>query len=131
MARSMEPLVVIIGGALGSLARFLTARALASHPVFGLPAGTFVVNVLGAFLMGLVAAWAGASQDARPLLRLFLATGVLGGFTTYSAFNQETLRSLQSGAVLVGAGYAALTLVACLCAGLAGDVAGRWLYGRS
>ena len=126
----MEPLVVVAGGALGSLARFLTARALAPHPVFGLPPGTFVVNVLGAFLMGLVAAWAGASSDARPLLRLFLTTGVLGGFTTYSAFNQETLRSLQSGALLLGAGYATLTFATCLMAGLAGDVAGRWLYAR-
>ncbi len=126
----IEPLLVMVGGALGSLARWAIARALAPYPVWSLPPGTFVVNVVGAFFMGLVAAWAGATGDARPLVRLTLTTGLLGGFTTYSAFNQELVRSVQSGAPLVALGYAFLTLAAALVAGLAGDLVGRLLFGR-
>ena len=88
--------------------------------------GTLAVNVTGSFLIALVmggAAMGALSEDAR----LLLATGVLGGFTTYSSFNHETLALAGQGRLAMAAAYAALTFGACLVSGLAGLVAVRAL----
>jgi CrcB protein len=82
--------VVAIGGALGSLARYAVAQAL-PHERSALPVGTLLVNVVGCLLLGLLV---GARPDAT-WLRPFAGTGVLGGFTTFSAFALETDRLLD------------------------------------
>ena len=108
-------LAVAAGGALGSLGRYGIAL-LIPHGASDLPVGTLLVNVVGCFLLGaLVARWPEA-----PWLRPFLGTGVLGGFTTFSAFALETDRLLARAApvavlyvglsLLLGVGAAALGL---------------------
>jgi CrcB protein len=117
-------LIVFLGGGLGAALRHFTN--LATARAFGLdfPWGTFIVNVAGSLAMGALAGWlafrAGAawSQD----LRLFLATGVLGGFTTFSAFSLDAMLLWERGAVAAAAGYVAGSVVlsiAALAAGLA------------
>ncbi len=91
-----ELLLVCAGGAVGSGLRFLVSSALlrATGPAF--PWGTLVVNGLGSFAIGAV--MQGALQgQVGPGLRVLLAAGVLGGFTTFSSFSWETLRLLQAG----------------------------------
>jgi CrcB protein len=117
--RVLRLLLVCAGGALGSGARYLVATAMARAVGVGLPWGTLAVNASGSFLIALVmgAAATGALSEEG---RLLLATGVLGGFTTYSSFNHETLALAAQGRLAAAAGYAALTFCACLAAGLAG-----------
>jgi fluoride exporter len=106
--------VVAAGGALGSLARYAVAEVL-PHGRASVPVGTLLVNIVGCLLLGLLV---GAQPDAR-WLRPFLGTGVLGGFTTFSAFALETDRLLDR-APLVAALYVALTLLLGLVAAAAG-----------
>ena len=100
---------VALGGAMGASLRYLVGLAVA------FPLGTLCVNVLGSFAIGLL--WAGFAQREIPYLLPFLMTGVLGGFTTFSAFSLDTLRLLQDGRIL-GAGFyvlasVVLSLLAC------------------
>ena len=86
------------------------------------PHGTLIVNLAGSFLIALV------METVRPSdLRLLIVTGVLGGFTTYSAFNEETLRMMRAGAWGTAVLNVAATVVGCLMAGLAGVVVARAL----
>jgi fluoride exporter len=111
--------LICLGGAVGTGARYLLATAMAR--AFGnFPFGTLAVNVIGSFLVSVVMVLALERSALPPDLRLVLATGLLGGFTTYSSFNYETLHLAQSGAAGLAAVYVALTLVGCLAAGLAG-----------
>jgi fluoride exporter len=85
-------LLVGLGGALGSIARYLLGgwvHALTSISTF--PIGTVVVNVLGCLVIGVLGGLDGARQALGPELRVFLMIGVLGGFTTFSSFAYETL----------------------------------------
>jgi CrcB protein len=88
------------------------------------PVATLVVNLLGSFVMGAVAG--GATPGTATYL--FVTVGVLGGFTTYSAFNQESLGLFEGGATGTAFLYVAATLVGCLVAGLAGLRLGRALF---
>ncbi len=88
-----QVLLVALGGALGSVARFGVGAALAR--CFGLtfPWGTLAVNVLGGLAMGLLAARLGPEQEG---MRLLFGVGFLGGFTTFSAFSLETVRLMET-----------------------------------
>ena len=120
---------VCAGGAVGSGARYLVALTAASTIGVQFPWGTLIVNVAGSFLLGAIMHVGAASELLDPDLRLALATGVMGGFTTYSTFNYETLAYFQEGAWLVGFVNVAATMVLCLAAGLGGLACGRWLMG--
>jgi CrcB protein len=110
-------LLVALGGALGSAARYLTGLWLppASTGVMaGLPVGTLTVNVGGAFLIGALLGVLppnAASDGSLPWLRLLLATGFCGGFTTFSALSAETLALLNTGRTARAGVYVMLTLV--------------------
>jgi CrcB protein len=112
--------LVCLGGALGSGARYLVATWATG--IFGpqLPAGTLLVNVAGSFLIAVVIGLSLGGAGVSPNLRLFLTTGVMGGFTTYSAFNYETLRLLDDGNVSVALTYVGATVVGGLCAAFVG-----------
>ena len=115
---------ICLGGAAGTGARYLLSGwALAAFGA-GFPWGTLAVNVIGSFAMGFLAEYAAAHQMSETT-RLALATGVLGGFTTYSAFNEETLRFLQLDAWGPAAANVGVTVLACLAAGFAGVAAAR------
>jgi CrcB protein len=118
---------ICLGGAIGTGARYLLSSWLFRVAGPGFPYGTLAVNVIGSFLLGLILQVSLTSEGISPTLRLALTTGMLGGFTTYSTFNHETLVFLQEGAWLRGFAYLAITLVACLLAGLLGLACGRLL----
>ena len=121
----MKLLLVCLGGAIGSGARYLVALWAASALGVAFPFGTLMVNLAGSFLLG-VLMHVGASTEWR----LFLATGMLGGFTTYSTFNYETTSYLRQGAWMMGALNIAVTVVGCLVAGFAGLALARVVFGR-
>lgn len=102
-------LQVALGGAIGASGRYLSGVAIArAFGVTGFPLGVLVVNVIGSGLMGLLVAWLGA----RGLTHLgpFLMTGILGGFTTFSAFSLEAVTLYERGAVGQAALYVALSV---------------------
>jgi CrcB protein len=120
---------VCIAGALGTGLRYLSG--LAAARLFGttFPWGTLIVNVVGCFLMSIVA-YAGAKLLISPGMRLALATGFMGGLTTYSAFNWETLSYVQDRAWGMGLANLGATLFGCMAAGVLGLVVARaWLGG--
>jgi CrcB protein len=118
-------LLVCAGGALGSGARYLVStwatRALGAD----FPRGTLLVNATGSFALALIFALPG--ERVSPDLRLFLGAGVLGGYTTYSSFNTETLALFDQGSAGLAIANLALTTCGCLVAGLAGLAVGRFL----
>lgn len=119
---------ICLGGAVGTGARYLLGGWILRVAGSGFPYGTLAVNVIGSFLLGLLMEVALAT-DFPPTLRLALTTGVMGGFTTYSTFNYETLRLFQDEAWLLGIANLGATVVGCLLAGLLGLVVGRLLAG--
>jgi len=91
-------LLVALGGAIGSVARFkLSGWVLQQATNWRFPVGTFVVNVIGCFIAGALAGMAVKQDVFTPEARVFLFTGLLGGFTTFSAFGLETLLLLKRG----------------------------------
>jgi CrcB protein len=118
----MRVIWISLGGAIGTAARYLVSGWAARlwGPLF--PWGTFAVNFSGSFLIGLVMETALTTRSISPAVRLFLTTGFLGGLTTYSAFNYETIRLVREGAWRLATANFVLTSVACLVAGLAGVV---------
>ena len=87
---SLALTVVALGGAFGSALRYLVGQWFLERFGPGFPWGTFTINVSGAFLIGIVLQLAASRIGLHPYLRLFLATGILGGFTTFSTFAYET-----------------------------------------
>ena len=120
---------ICLGGAAGTGARNLLSGRLLRTAGPGFPWGTLAVNVLGSFLLGLIMQVSVATDLLSPTLRLALTTGVMGGFTTYSTFNYETLQYLQQSDWLMGSLNLAVTVVVCLAAGSLGLAAGRLLAG--
>lgn len=123
-------LLVFAGGVLGTACREAVTLVLPGDG--GVPVGVLIVNLVGAFMLGfLVAAlsWWEAETPVVRDMRLFVGTGLLGGFTTYSAFSTDTVRLLasQPGA---GIGYAAVSIVAGIACAAAGLVLGGWLRRR-
>lgn len=114
-----------LGGALGSIARHGVGLWLARRaPAF--PWGTLLVNVLGSLLLGVVVTLALRGRVGETA-RLALGTGVLGGFTTYSTFNYETIALAQAGHLGRAALYVGATLIGALVGGVAGIALGRAL----
>jgi CrcB protein len=91
-------LAVALGGAIGAVLRFAVSRGAAN--VFGtaFPWGTLIVNAVGAFAIGFLAAWFASRLAVGPALRALVLTGVLGALTTFSTFSLETLALAQVGA---------------------------------
>jgi CrcB protein len=95
-------LLVALGGAIGSMARFKLSGLVLHHTIdWRFPAGTFVVNVVGCLAAGVLAALAEKHDFFDANVRLLLFTGVLGGFTTFSAFGLETVHLLKRGEVAI------------------------------
>jgi fluoride exporter len=120
---------ICLGGAAGTGARYLLSGWAAGAFGASFPYGTFAVNVIGSFLAGFLMQVGLATPLLSPTLRLALTTGVMGGFTTYSTFNYETIRYVQDGSWELAAANVSLTVATCLVAGFAGIAAGRWIFG--
>jgi len=121
--------VVALGGALGALARYGVGLLLPPAPA-GFPWGIFLVNVTGCLLIGVLMVLVTQVWPAQRLVRPFLGTGVLGGFTTFSAYVVDIQRLLVAGEVVVAFAYLAGTLVAALLAVQAGLSATRAVLRR-
>lgn len=110
-------LLVMAGGGLGALGRWLLGRALFALTGPGLPWGTFAANIFGGLAMGLLVGWlareGGAGQENW---RLFIGVGVLGGFTTFSSFTLEIALMVERGELLTGLGYAVASATVALLA---------------
>jgi CrcB protein len=129
MAAMSRFLWICLGGAAGTGARYLLSGWLLRTLGPGFPWGTLAVNVIGSFLLGLLMHIALATALLSPTLRLTLTTGVMGGFTTYSTFNYETLQYLQRNEWLAAGTNVAATLLVCLAVGALGVLTGRLLVG--
>ncbi len=117
----MNLLLIGAGGALGAISRYLTGQAAAR--LFGMdqPWGTFIVNIAGGLAMGVLIGWLSLSERAdENAIRLFAATGFLGGFTTFSAYSLELALMIERKAWLNALLYAAGSVVLALLAVMAG-----------
>jgi CrcB protein len=118
-------LLVALGGAIGSVSRHLVGLWSLRQFGAGFPWGTLTVNIAGSFLIGFLAELIARRLDASAEMRLFLVTGFLGGFTTFSAFSLDVVALYERGAALVGAVYIAASVVVSLGAVFAGLALGR------
>ena len=120
---------VCLGSALGGGARYLISLGALRLLGSSFPYGTLAVNVIGSFLIGLIMHVGLETAILSPTARIFLTTGVMGGLTTYSAFNYETLQLANDGDWPLAIGNIAATVLACLVAGILGLATGRALVG--
>jgi CrcB protein len=93
-------LAVMVGGGIGAALRYIIASYVARFHSGPFPLGTFLINVTGSFIIGLLMTFFLYRSDLNPAWRLFLVTGVLGGYTTFSSFEWETLTAVKSGAAV-------------------------------
>jgi CrcB protein len=121
---------ICLGGAVGTGARYLTSVWALRLFGPGFPYGTLIVNVTGSFLLGVIMHVGLTSELLSPTLRVVLASGLMGGFTTYSSFNYETLQYVQDGRWGLAAANLGVTVLACLLAGALGLWAGRLVAGH-
>src|SRR5690242_16216527 len=91
-------LVVMLGGAIGAVSRFIVGSLVLRFYSAVFPLGTFVINITGSFLIGLLMTLFLNRPAMHANWRLFLVTGVLGGYTTFSSFEWEALTTLRTGA---------------------------------
>ncbi|HEY2849122.1 MAG TPA: fluoride efflux transporter CrcB [Gemmatimonadaceae bacterium] len=120
----MIVLLIAIGGAVGSVARYLMGRAVQEALHLNFPTGTFIVNVVGCLVIGVLAKFFLHSQTELPL-RATLMIGFCGGFTTFSSFSLETLGLIQGGEWGKATGYVVLSALVCVGATAAGFALGR------
>lgn len=113
-------LLVALGGGLGAVLRFIVGRW--SLGAFGpdLPLGTLLVNISGGLVMGLLAGWLARPGNGAEHLRLLIGVGVLGGFTTFSAFSLEVVTMLERGEALWALGYVLASVTGAVLAVFAG-----------
>ena len=118
---------VALGGALGSCGRY-GISVLLNSKADGFPYGTFTVNLVGSLLLGIFLATSFWDGDKNLGVKLFLTTGLMGGFTTYSTFSFEAMVLLREGQLGTGLSYLGATLFVCLVASLLGFSLGRQIF---
>lgn len=118
---AMHPLLLVaIGGALGSVARYGAASAVNRFAQAPFPWGTLAVNIIGSFLIGLLMVLLLKAGEWRESSRLLLVTGVMGGFTTFSSFSWETWKLVEDGRLVMAMTNILASVVICLVATFAG-----------
>jgi CrcB protein len=123
-------LLIAVGGAAGAAARHLVGQAALKWLGPGWPWGTLAVNVLGGLAMGLFVGWLAAKEPPfAPALRYGLGVGLLGGFTTFSAFSLEVVLMLERRAWGAAGGYVALSVVGAVGALFLGLLIARKAFG--
>ena len=114
-------ILIALGSALGGILRHWMTIAMAARFTNAFPWGTFVINVAGSLLIGTIAAF--PEERLQTNARMFLSTGVMGGFTTFSAFSLQTLSLLQSGNTGLSLAYALASVTLCV----SGCALGWWI----
>ena len=112
----MRILLIGLGGGAGAILRYALATAVQGAAGGPFPLGTLAVNVLGCFGIGLLSGLAGARALASPEARALLGVGVLGGFTTFSAFANETMLAARDGAPWIAGANVLASVALCLAA---------------
>ena len=123
----MNLVIIALGGALGAVSRFLMGNAVSKAVGSALPYGTFVINVVGCFAMGLLMTIIVDRELLSAAWRLFLCVGFLGGFTTFSSFGYEALMLLTEGRLLAALTYVSGSVALGLAAAAAGVLCARAL----
>jgi len=123
----MKLLYVGLGGFIGACLRYLISLGAQKWWGTEFPYGTMAVNIAGGLLIGLIMELSIGSDLIPPHLRLFLVTGLLGGFTTFSTFSYETVSLLSDGSYLLGAANIGLTLLFSLGGVVAGRSITQWI----
>lgn len=121
-------LAVCAGGALGAGGRYLINLAALAVAGPGFPWGTLTANVVGCFVMGAAAQWVLHHGGWSPEARLFIMTGVLGGFTTFSAFALDAVMLAERDAILATAAYVFASVAGAIAALIAGQTVVRLLF---
>ncbi len=121
----LKYVLVGVGGCLGSILRFWLGTYIGGKMGTRFPYGTLVVNITGSFLVGFFLAVLTARTQWSPNWRYLIPIGFIGGFTTFSAFEFETLRTIQDGQIGLGLLYVAVSVIVGLVAVWGGVVAGR------
>ena len=117
-------LVVGLGGAVGAILRWWVG-VLMSHLLAPVFLGTLVVNLAGSFLVGVLLIWFQGKLPINDVLRIGIVVGLLGGFTTYSAFSMEAVDMMMAGLYGRASAYVVVTVVVCLMGTWAGVMLGR------
>jgi len=113
-------IAVALGGAIGSLVRYVVAGLIQSAAWPGFPWGIFIVNISGGFLMGIIVEMSALKLSISPELRAFLTVGVLGGYTTFSTFSLDSALLIERGAYASAAAYMASSAILSVVALFAG-----------
>lgn len=121
----LKYLMVGIGGGLGSIVRFWLGSYIGSKMGTRFPYGTFVINVTGSFLIGLIFALLTVRTQWNPNWRYLIPIGFIGGYTTFSSFEFETLRTVQDGQIGLGLLYVGASVIVGFVAVWGGMIAGR------
>ena len=103
-------LLIGIGSFIGGILRYLISLSIQSKIFSTFPFGTLTVNILGSFVIGIIFGFS-EKFNLAPEWRLFLATGICGGFTTFSSFSLETMTMLQEGQYLYGVSYITFSIL--------------------
>jgi len=109
-------LLIGLGGGLGAISRAKLSGFVLHHAATDFPLGTLIVNIVGCFVAGILSGLVERHDWFSPETRVFLFTGLLGGFTTFSAFGVETISRLKQGDVGVALSYVALSVLGGLAA---------------
>jgi CrcB protein len=109
-------LLVALGGGIGSAFRYLTSVFVAKYFSGHFPLATFITNILGCFLIGILMGYFVKTQTEDTAMRWLLVTGFCGGYTTFSAFGYESFALMQTQQLLTAFAYVALSVVAGLAA---------------
>ncbi|HKZ15956.1 MAG TPA: fluoride efflux transporter CrcB [Geobacteraceae bacterium] len=120
-------LSIALFGAMGCLSRYFVSSWVYGVLGRSFPYGTFVVNILGAFIIGLIMEFGMRSTLIPPTIRVGMTIGFLGGLTTFSTFSYETFRLLEDGEFLIAFGNVLLSVFVCLLFTWAGIITARYL----
>lgn len=120
-------LFVGVGGMIGSICRYGLSGLLYKMMGDRFPYGTFAVNIVGCFAIGILMSLFEQRWLVPPNLRLFLTIGILGGFTTFSTFSYETVEMLKGGNLFFASLNIIASLICCLCATWGGSIIGKSL----
>jgi len=115
-------LLIAIGGALGSIARYWIGSTISGRMGFRFPYGTLVVNVTACLIIGFSLTYFGRRADLNPAWRFLIPVGFIGAYSTFSTFEWETLSTLRSGAFFLAALYAGGSLILGLIAVWSGSI---------
>lgn len=121
-------LLVAVGGAIGSVARYLVGLGATRLAGPNFPFGTLTVNIAGAFAIGFLVEMIARRFDASAEMRVFIVTGILGGFTTWSSFTLDTMVLFERGEIGLSALYLLASLLVSFAAVFAGLAMGRALF---